>query len=197
MSQNNPATVLLDPTGAQIGTPSNPFYVSGSQPIVNITNLINFETVTSDTNASYLLASATGSLPNSRKITGSVGISITDTGPAGQFIISQNVTYNSASHAAIRQLTHLTDNDGPFEGLTTSYFSVGPAGVFPTASIWYSDIARTKKVVQQTVIYNSNQTISQSQWLAYAPDGVTVLATATDTITYSGIFETSKTRVVV
>lgn len=149
-----------------------------------------------DPNAEYALITLTASLPNARQLAGSTGISISDGGPGGQYVISQNVAYNSASHAAIRQLVHLADGGGgPYESFGTVYCDTGPVP-FPTTSIWYSDIGRTKKITEQLVSYNPNKTFSSIQWRVYAPDGVTVLATAVDTITYSGIFETSRTRVI-
>jgi hypothetical protein len=149
-----------------------------------------------DPNAAYALITLTGSLPNARKLTGSAGIDVTDTGPGGQYIFSQNVAYNSASHAAIRQLIHLADGGGgPYETFGTTYCDTGPQP-FPTSSIWYADVGRTKKITEQIVSYNANKTFSTVQWKVYAPDGITLLATATDTITYSGIFETSRTRVI-
>jgi len=148
-----------------------------------------------DVNATYLLATATSSLPNSRQLTGSVGIDIVDTGAGGQYIVKQNVIFNSSSHAAIRQLVHLADEGGPYETFTSSYCSSGPIP-FPTASIWYTDVSMTKKIVEQLVTYNPNKTLSQIQWKVYAPDGTTITATSTDAITYSGVFETVRTRTI-
>lgn len=149
----------------------------------------------SDPAASYVLITLTGSLPNSRKLTGSVGITVTDGGAGGNLVISQNETYNSASHAAIRQLIHLAEG-GPFEGFNGAICDTGPIP-FPTASIWYTDGTKTKKVVEELGTYNANMVFSQVQWKVYAPDGTTILATATDTITYtSNVFESSRTRVI-
>jgi hypothetical protein len=38
--------------------------------------------------------------------------------------------------------------------------------------------------------------ITQEQWKVYDVDGSTVLATVTDSISYSGVFETSRTRTI-
>lgn len=110
-------------------------------------------------------------------------------GPATSFI-------RSGSHAALRQLIHLADGGGPFEGFASGAVEDQGPVPFPTASIWYTDSSRTKKIVEQLVTYNGNMTVATEQWKAYDVDGTTVLATVTDTITYQGVFETSRTRTI-
>jgi len=46
------------------------------------------------------------------------------------------------------------------------------------------------------VTYNANKTINTSEWKMYDTDGSTVLATVTDTFSYSGIFSTGQTRTI-
>lgn len=101
-----------------------------------------------------------------------------------------------AKHAALRQLIHLADGGGPFEEFASgAYLETLPAGdPYPTSATWYTSAAKTAKIVEQIVTYNPNKTIATSQWKVYDTDGTTVLATATDTIAYSGVFETSRTR---
>lgn len=99
----------------------------------------------------------------------------------------------SASHSRIRQLIHLAEN-GPFEGFTSgATLDIGPQP-FPTASIWKE--ANGSKLVVKTWTRNQNQTPATIQWKVYAADGVTVLSTVTDAITYQGTFEKSRTRTV-
>ena len=113
----------------------------------------------------------------------------TVSGPVSTFL-------NSGSHARLRQLIHLADGGGPFEGFASgAVLDTGPSP-FATASIWYTDATKTKKIVEQLVTYNPNRTPATEQWKAYAVDGVTVLATVTDAITYDGVFETSRTRTI-
>jgi len=149
-----------------------------------------------DAAASYVLVNLTGSLPNSRYITGSSGITVTDNGPSGSLVISETQPFTSQSHAALRQLIHLSDGDGPYEAFPPG--AVNDTGPIPfsTASIWYTDASRTKKIVEKNVVRNSNKTPMTIQWKVYDSNGVTVLATATDAITYSGVFETSRTRTI-
>jgi len=103
-------------------------------------------------------------------------------------------------HKVLRQLIHLTDGvGGPMEGFTSgAYREITPTGnPFPTAVIWYDDATKTKKIVEKALTYNANKTINTLQWKVYDTDGVTVLATVTDTMAYSSVFETSRTRTIV
>ena len=101
-------------------------------------------------------------------------------------------------HETLRQLIHLADGDGPMEGFASGAFqTTSPGGAFPTSFIWWESSAMLKKIVEETVTYNGNKTIATDQWKVYATDGTTVLATVTDTISYSGVFETNRTRTVV
>lgn len=104
---------------------------------------------------------------------------------------------SATDHKALRQLIHLAHN-GPFEGFTSgAYLETTPAAnPFPTSFIWYESSAKLKKIVEETVTYNANKTIATDTWKVYDTDGSTVLVTVTDTITYSDVFETSRTRTV-
>jgi hypothetical protein len=103
---------------------------------------------------------------------------------------------SSTDHKTLRQLIHLADGGGPFEGFSSgAVMDTGPIP-FPTASIWYVSSARTQKIVEQIVSYNSSSMIISEQWKAYAVDGTTVIATVTDAITYNGVFETTRTRTI-
>lgn len=105
---------------------------------------------------------------------------------------------NSTEHTTLRQLIHLTEEGGPFEGFTLgSYRESLPTGdPFPTSVIWWETSAKLKKIVEETVTYNSQKLITTDQWKVYNTDGVTVAKTATDTISYSGVFETNRTRTI-
>ena len=99
---------------------------------------------------------------------------------------------NSESHARLRQLIHLADVDGPFEGFGNAVKDTD-TGVFSTGSIWFTNSGRTKKIIDKTITRNGILP-TQIIWNAYDTDGVTVLTTATDVISYSGVFESSRTR---
>lgn len=103
------------------------------------------------------------------------------------------------THKYVRQLIHLADGvGGPFEGFSTgAYREILPAAsIFPTSIIWYDDNTKVKKIVEKTISYNTNKTVSLVSWKVYDTDGSTVLATVTDTPAYSGIFETDRTRAI-
>jgi hypothetical protein len=100
-----------------------------------------------------------------------------------------------ASHASLRQLIHLADGGGPFEGFASgAVLEIGPQP-FPTASIWWADAGKTTKIVDKTITRNQNKAPAIIMWKSYDVDGTTVLATVTDTIVYNGAFETLRTRV--
>jgi hypothetical protein len=101
-------------------------------------------------------------------------------------------------HETLRQLIHLADGvGGPYEGFPTNAYREMIPLTFPTSIIWWTSAAKVAKYVEKTVTYNSNKTPSTIQWKAYGTDGITVLATITDTITYSGAFELYRVRGIV
>lgn len=100
-----------------------------------------------------------------------------------------------SAHKGLRQLIHLADGGGPFESFTSGATCTLTGGLFPTSSIWKTN--DNKKIVEEVVTRNPNKTIATRLWKAYDTDGTTVLATVTDTYSYSGITLTSKTRAIV
>jgi hypothetical protein len=99
-------------------------------------------------------------------------------------------------HKTLRHLIHFID-DGPAGGFTSgAYREILPAGaVFPTSFTWYESSAKVKKIVELTVTYTGGFPTTEV-WEMYDDDGTTVLVTVTDTISYSGAFETDRTRVI-
>jgi len=102
-----------------------------------------------------------------------------------------------AEHKVLRQLIHFIDN-GPAEGFVSgAYREILPsADPFPTSEIWWESSSKTKKIVELTITRNANKIPTAEEWKVYDTDGSTVLATVTDTISYTGIFETSRTRAI-
>lgn len=98
-------------------------------------------------------------------------------------------------HEILTQLVHFVNEGGPFEGINNSVRDTEPVA-FPTYQTWYTDSSRTKKVVEKTITRDVYQIPTAVQWKVYDVDGATILATATDTITYDGVFETSRTRII-
>ena len=98
------------------------------------------------------------------------------------------------SHRILRQLIHFID-DGPAEGFTSGAYRETTGTVFPTSIIWYTDSGKTDKIVEKNITWvGVNPTTIE--WKIYDDDGSTLLATVSDAITYSGIYETSRTRTI-
>lgn len=95
-------------------------------------------------------------------------------------------------HAALRQLIHFIDN-GPAEGFASGAYRENTGMVFPTAITWYdSNLPGKKKIVEKLITW-TGPLATTIQWKMYDANEV-LLATVTDTISYSGVFETSRTR---
>lgn len=111
------------------------------------------------------------------------------------YIRSGNI--NSFDHQGLRQLIHLAEEGGPWEGFSSVIRDVGPSGSpFPTASIWWTDSSRQFKIVEKLIVRNPNKTPSTIQWKVYASGSTSPIVSMTDAITYVGIFETSRTRTI-
>lgn len=97
----------------------------------------------------------------------------------------------------LRALIHFID-DGPTDGFASGAYheTLPSADPFPTSFIWWTSSAKTHKIVELTLTLNTNKTPATEEWKMYDADGTTVLVTVTDAITYSGIFETSRTRTI-
>lgn len=110
--------------------------------------------------------------------------------------LSSGSGISETTHRLLRQLIHFID-DGPAEGFPSGcYKETLPAGSpFPTSEVWWESSSKLKKIVSLDTTW-SGATITQEVWKMYDTDGSTVLATITDAITYSGIFETSRTRTI-
>jgi len=117
---------------------------------------------------------------------------------AGTFDPRSGADISQATHKTLRQLIHLAEEGGPWEGFASGAFqeTLPSADPFPTSVIWWTSAAKTEKIVEEQLVYNSNKTIATDTWKVYAVGGA-LLVTITDTITYSGVFETSRTRTIV
>jgi hypothetical protein len=109
--------------------------------------------------------------------------------------------FGGSAHPILRQLIHFIDN-GPAEGFASAAFreTLPAASPFPTSVIWWESAAKLKKIVEKTITRSgggaTNVTPTPIVWKVYDTDGSTVLATVSDAITYSGVFETSRTRTI-
>jgi hypothetical protein len=115
-------------------------------------------------------------------------------GPLTLTQLSSGGGISESQHKVLRQLIHFIE-DGPAEGFTSGAYREVTGTIFPTAIIWWESSGKLKKILERLVTW-SGAAVTQDQWKVYASDGVTVLATVTDTIAYSGIFETNRTRAI-
>lgn len=120
---------------------------------------------------------------------------------AGVFNLRSGSGLTKSQHDALRSLIHFID-DGPAEGFATgAYKETLPAGSpFPTSIIWWESSSKLKKIVEKTITRSGGGATPVAPtpivWEMYDTDGSTVLVTVTDTIAYSGVFETSRTRAI-
>lgn len=149
----------------------------------------------------------TGSVKVAGFVTASLGFSgsLTKLADGSSYLIAgENIQITSQSngpvtitgiHESLRDLIHFIDQ-GPACGFPSGYKEQGPAGPFPTQSVWYTDASKTNKIVELIVTW-SGPVPSSNTWRAYRSDGVTVDCTVVDTFTYvNSIFEDTRTRVI-
>ena len=113
---------------------------------------------------------------------------------AGGLVMEDPAEVVGGAHSVIRQLIHFIDN-GPAEGFASGAYRETTGTVFPTAVIWYTDNGKTDKIVEKNTTWGSNKPTT-IEWKMYDTDGSTVLATISDAISYTGVFETNRTRTI-
>lgn len=103
---------------------------------------------------------------------------------------------SAGEHKAIRDLVHFVETGGPADGFASgAYREILPAASpFPASIVWWTSAAKTAKIVQLAIVRNANKTPATETWTLFAADGVTPLVALVDTIGYSGVFETHRTR---
>lgn len=100
----------------------------------------------------------------------------------------------AATHAQLRQLIHFID-EGPAEGFASGAYRETTGTIFPTQVVWYDSSGPGKKKIVEKIISWTGPVPTQIVWNMY-DDTETLTATVTDTISYSGLFETSRTRTI-
>jgi hypothetical protein len=122
-------------------------------------------------------------------------ITLTDPN-AGTYTLSQlaagGAGLTANQHRNLLQLIHFID-EGPAEGFVTGATKTVTGTVFPTSVIWRR--ADTTKLVEQTITW-SGIVPTTIEWKMYDTNGTTVLATVSDAVSYSGPFETGRTRTI-
>jgi hypothetical protein len=111
--------------------------------------------------------------------------------------ISLDGYVSKQQHKTLRDLIHFIDQ-GPGDGFASgAYKEILPTGnPFPTSVIWYLDVGKTKKLVEKFITYNANKFPTVIQWNMYDTDGVTLIHTVNDAITYDTAFESNRVRTI-
>lgn len=109
-----------------------------------------------------------------------------------QLIAGGGIT--TTQHKALRQLIHFID-EGPADGFVSGAYKEVTGTMFPTAVVWWESSSKAEKIVERLLTW-TGVNLTTDQWKIYDTDGSTLLATVTDTISYAGVFETSRTRAV-
>lgn len=114
----------------------------------------------------------------------------------GLFNLRSGSGLTESQHRALRQLIHFID-DGPAEGFVSGAYkeTLPAANPFPTSMIWWESSGKAKKIVERLIMW-TGPLPTTDQWKIYDTDGSTVLWVVTDTISYTGPFETSRTRAI-
>jgi hypothetical protein len=114
-----------------------------------------------------------------------------NTGPLTLAQLSAGGGITESQHKTLPQLIHFI-SEGPF---ASAYREALPSGnLFPTSIIWWTDSDKTQKIVELLITW-SGAVPSQMVWKSYDSGGVLV-ETVTDTPSYTGIIETTRTRTV-
>jgi hypothetical protein len=115
---------------------------------------------------------------------------------AGEYDPRSGSGISEAQHRALRQLIHFIDN-GPAEGFVSGAYreTLPTANPFPTSIIWWESSGKTKKIVEKLITW-TGAFPTTIEWNIYDTDGSTKLATVSDSISYSGPFETHRTRTI-
>jgi hypothetical protein len=108
-------------------------------------------------------------------------------------------TVEQAAATKIAATRKLLDFIGaPAESYATgAYRSITPGTVAPSNITWWVDNTATVKIFEANYTRNAAHAATVIQWKVYDASGTTVLTTVTDTVTYTGVTETSRTRTIV
>jgi hypothetical protein len=145
--------------------------------------------------ASYVLSSPEPSLPLARILSGSNGVNINNS-VSGSIVVTLSSPFTSASHGSARQLIHFID-DGPASGILVSAYkeTLPTSSPFPTLEIWWTSALKTMKLLQVETTRSLSQIPITETWKMFDLNG-TVIETVSDTISYNGVFETSRVRTI-
>ncbi len=100
-------------------------------------------------------------------------------------------------HQALRQMIHFIDG-GPANGFASGAYreSAYSSTPWPDSVTWYVDASKAAKIIEKVLTRNGSQQVTTVLWRLYASNGSTVVSTVTDTVTYTGAVESSRTRTI-
>jgi len=107
-------------------------------------------------------------------------------------ITSASSGLSADDHKSLRHLIHFL-NEGPGDGFYPNPFREISGGVFPTRVTWWTDANKTLRLFQTEITRSGIYPITESHKM-FASDGITILASAKDVITYNGVFEMARSR---
>lgn len=113
---------------------------------------------------------------------------------AAQGFRSDNDLVGLDEHKVLRQLIHFIE-DGPAEGFASGAYREVTGTSFPTAIVWWETSSKLKKIVERLLTW-TGVNLTTDKWKVYDTDGSTVLWTVTDAVSYSGVFESNRTRTI-
>lgn len=102
-------------------------------------------------------------------------------------------------HEQLFQLIHYIDSGPTSPTLSGSYKETVPFGnLFPSLITWYTDVTKTKKIVEKIISYNSFSQPSTITWNMYDTGGISTVRTILDSFTYiNDVFEASRIRTII
>ena len=110
--------------------------------------------------------------------------------------VSSGSGMTSSEHESLRQLIHFIE-EGPSTGFSSGAFKEIVGQPFPTSIIWYTNAAKTKKIIEKLIVRNASNNPTIITWNMYDANGITIINTVVDTFTYiNNSFETSRVRTI-
>jgi hypothetical protein len=164
--------------------------------IVDGTTFVVVEAIADSTGGTAVFRYPPGALKVGFDPTGLVNITATDLQGVVQELDAAipSGTLTEEQHKALRQLIHFIDN-GPAESFASGAYREVTGTAFPTAVIWYDKAGAGKKKIVEKLISYTGSFPTTIVWKVYNVSEV-LLATISDAISYSGAFETSRTRTI-
>ena len=101
-----------------------------------------------------------------------------------------------APHELLNDLVHMMHNAGPVLNNAYKLTTYAAGTPFVLSEVWYTSSNQTYPIVSHTFTYPSGSYLNPitEAWSIYLAGTSTIAHTVTDTISYAGILETSRTR---